>query len=220
MARNWRIGIWRDRHCEVVGTKWKALEAPGEVWCQIRPLVSCLQCSGTRRTRSCGNCGWSRHDSGAIVRDRKSLKLYWVTLLQHTQRKEELKQAGWNKSTLCGTTIRWAFGQEWGTTLGISKKTMEKILRFWFPSVRLVGNSSSVIRSLKANMTLFYSSTQVRPGIYLIIVFRQNTGEKLCSPSALSPCCWSSWLCEFLEYISPLSISHLCTFKERFNTEF
>lgn len=67
-----------------------------------RPLVPPLQFSGTPRTGSSGNCRRSRHETGVVMRGRKSLKLRRVTRLQQTQSQQGPEQKGWDKRTPCG----------------------------------------------------------------------------------------------------------------------
>ena len=51
-------------------------------------------------------------------------------------------------------------------------RSLESTERGRCPPVRLVGNSASLIRFLKAKETLLYDSMVVRSGIYFIIIFR------------------------------------------------
>lgn len=153
------------------------------------PLVLLLLCCGTPRAKiSRSHC-----DPGVVVRSRTSLKLCWVALLSQTWSSRNWSRRSRTRQHLVGIAAsRWALGRS-EALLWASQKCLWRKFRDANFHVRLVGNFSSLIRSLKANLTLFYSPIWVRSEIYLIdIVFRQNTGEKLCDTSTLSPCCWKA----------------------------
>lgn len=55
----------------------------------MRPVFPPLQFPGTPRAGSCGNCWRWHHDTGAVLRGRKSFQLRWVILLLQTWRQQE-----------------------------------------------------------------------------------------------------------------------------------